>query len=684
MLHLHSSQFGAHRGRAGFVGICALLAVSVFLAVPGTSRGATLSGAFAALPVGTSVDLAGEGTLDWGHWGQPTEWTYNHKYGVIQQITYSFITDPDYVDGPYLINDGTSVFSWTNGTPMRAATNTPNGAFIVGDRIKGNATGFQVQCLADTMPKRLKVYVGTSGSQATFSASLSGASSYTDNSFNGATGPLNGVYTLNFQANSPGQILTMTFTGTDTSGYMILQAATVSGTDVPPTVAITAPADSSIFTAPATFTLAATAADSDGSVTNLTLLSGSTVVGQSASGALAVTMTNQSAGTYTFLAVATDNRGLSLTSFPITVYITRNGGTLVGSVGTPLASLDLTAEGRSDWAHWGLASPSSFDHKAGVVQQIPNVALLNVTTSALNQYADNLTAYSWSDGTPTTAAGGSTTGIFIYGSNSPPPAFQLTVPATNTLRRLKVYVGLYAAQARLDAGLTDFSALPYSDSSLFAPYQNGYAVYTFAFASTNPGTCLNITWTPVVLYDANFGNITWQAATLSEAPLLGAVSNRTVAVGTTLAITNTASDPYGDPLVFSLGAGAAANATIDATSGVFTWTPTQAQIGANAFSVIVADNSSPPLSATQSFTVTVLPASPPPAPVLKVVNSVASNQFGLSFYAVAGASYTVCFIESLSSTNWQVLTNFSGAGADATVVDPAIGVAQRYYRVRVQ
>jgi hypothetical protein len=685
MLPLPHLPFDVFRGRVRFDGICALLAASVFLAAPSPGRGATLSGSFTALPPGTTVNLAGEGKLDWGHWGQPTEWTYNHKYGMAQQITYSFVSDADYVDGPYLMNTGMSVFSWTNGTPTRLATNTPNGAFIVGDKLQGNTpTGFQLQCLADTAPRTLKVYVANAGAPATFSASLSGASTYTDSSLNGSTGPSNGVYTLNFQASSPGQTLVVNFKSTDTSANMVLQAASLAGTNAPPTVAITTPADGVNFSAPANFSVSAAAADSDGSVTNLTLLRGSTVVGQSPSGALTVAMNNQPAGAYNFVAVATDNRGLSLTSFPVTVYITINGGTLAGSVGTPPTTLDLTAEGRTDWAHWGLASPSSFDHKAGVLQRIPNVTLLHATASALNQYADNLTAYSWTGGTPTAAAGGSTTGIFLYGTNNPPGGFQLTVPATNTLRWLKVYVGLYAAQARLDAWLSDFSAVPYSDASLSAAYQNAYAVYTFAFASTNPGTSLNLSWTPVTIYDANYGNLTWQAATLAEPPLLGAISNRTVAVGTGLAITNAASDPYGDPLVFSLGAGAAAGAGIDATSGIFTWTPTQEQLGSNAFLVIVTDSSSPPLSTSRSFTVTVVPANPPPAPVLSVISPAAGNAFGLSFHAEAGASYKVVFVESLTSTNWQELTNFLGTGADVIVMDPSFGSAQRFYRVQVR
>src|SRR5467141_4433 len=74
---------------------------------------------------------------------------------------------------------------------------------------------------------------------------------------------------------------------------------------------------------------------------------------------------------------------------------------LVGSFSPVTAgtALDLTAEGTLDWAHWGLVSTNSFDHKNGVTQKISDFTVLG--TQAVQQYADNFTAYSWTDGAPT-------------------------------------------------------------------------------------------------------------------------------------------------------------------------------------------------------------------------------------------------------------------------------------------
>jgi hypothetical protein len=511
-----------------------LVLAAMLLACRPWARSATLTGSFATVDPGTTIDLSAEGQLDWADWGFVTEWSFNHKYGVTQQISYSFITDTKdgysytYPDGPWALEIGTTGFAWTNGTPARSSGTTTNGIYIFGDKLTNNTlVGFQIQCAADTTPKILKVYVGTSGDPkppgsalTEFSASL-GTLGYANDSLTTATGAMSGVFTVNFQADSPGQLLTVNFNCNDTSEFIFLQAATLAGTNLPPGVTIAAPADGANFSAPATFSVNATAADNDGTVTNLMLLNGPVILGQSASGALTVPMNNQAAGTYNFLAVATDDSGLSITSFPTRVYVTTAGGTLIGHVDTPPLSVNLTAEGTNDWAHWGLNSATNFDRKAGVNPQIPNFVLFNASTNELTNYAGNLTAYSWSDGTPTAAAVGTDTGVFLYATNDPPAFFQLTVPATNLLRRLKVFVGLSRAQGRLDAWLSDFSALPYSDSSVLETYSDAgqiCSVYTLTFASPNPGANLIVTWTPVASFDANFGNLTWQAATLSPPP----------------------------------------------------------------------------------------------------------------------------------------------------------------------
>jgi hypothetical protein len=93
---------------------------------------------------------------------------------------------------------------------------------------------------------------------------------------------------------------------------------------------------------------------------------------------------------------------------------------------------------------------------------------------------------------------------------------------------------------------------------------------------------------------------------VNSAPVLPAQGNRSITALSTLVVTNTAtdSDIPANALTYSFLA-APANAAISA-SGVITWTPTQAQDrSTNLFRTVVTDNGSPPLSATNTFTVFV-------------------------------------------------------------------------------
>jgi hypothetical protein len=69
-----------------------------------------------------------------------------------------------------------------------------------------------------------------------------------------------------------------------------------------------------VLSAPATITLAATASDPCGSVTNVQFLQGTTSLGNVTSSPYSVVVNSLGAGDYTFSAVATDNGGLSATN----------------------------------------------------------------------------------------------------------------------------------------------------------------------------------------------------------------------------------------------------------------------------------------------------------------------------------------------------------------------------------
>jgi hypothetical protein len=97
-----------------------------------------------------------------------------------------------------------------------------------------------------------------------------------------------------------------------------------------PTVSLTAPANGSVLVSPATVNLAATAADSDGTIAKVEFYSGSTKLGETSTAPYTFTATGVTTGTYTYTAVATDNDGNAITSAgaTVTVNATAGSGTL--------------------------------------------------------------------------------------------------------------------------------------------------------------------------------------------------------------------------------------------------------------------------------------------------------------------------------------------------------------------
>jgi chitinase len=94
----------------------------------------------------------------------------------------------------------------------------------------------------------------------------------------------------------------------------------VAAVELPPNISITNPTDGATFSAPASFTLAATASDPDGTVTNVQFFQGATSLGNVASSPYTTPVNNLAAADYTFSAVATDNGGLTATN-AVTIHV---------------------------------------------------------------------------------------------------------------------------------------------------------------------------------------------------------------------------------------------------------------------------------------------------------------------------------------------------------------------------
>jgi hypothetical protein len=194
----------------------------------------------------------------------------------------------------------------------------------------------------------------------------------------------------------------------------------------------------------------------------------------------------------------------------------RDAGSLTCSRALIPASVSLTAEGPVDWAHWGLTTATSFNHKSGVTPpRISNYAL--VGAAAADRYQDNPNLYSWGDGTPTATNSGTPTGVYVGGVLS--NGFRLTVPADTTVRTLKLYIGVWDAQGRLEVSLSDHSARTFTDTGLINTNGTSNAVNIIHFRAASAGQTLTVKWTIATLFNPTFGNVTLQAAAFGLASM---------------------------------------------------------------------------------------------------------------------------------------------------------------------
>ena len=122
----------------------------------------------------------------------------------------------------------------------------------------------------------------------------------------------------------------------------------------------------------------------------------------------------------------------------------------------------------------------------------------------------------------------------------------------------------------------------------------------------------------------------------NQAPVLGAIGNKTVNELAALAFTATATDADASQmLTFSLDAGAPAGATIDGSTGAFSWTPTEAQgPGSFPITVRVTDNGSPTMDDFEAITVAVNEVNVAPV-VTNPGNKTVDELVALAFTATA-------------------------------------------------
>jgi hypothetical protein len=282
------------------------------------------------------------------------------------------------------------------------------------------------------------------------------------------------------------------------------------------------------------------------------------------------------------------------------------------------------------------------------------------------------------DGQSTTSASGILAVVAVAGANTPP-----TLAAVSN-RTITAGVTLTITNAATDPDsppqVLNFSLGPGAATNATINATNG--VFTWTPTQSQVGS--NVFG--VIVADNGLPSMSAtqsfsvRVLASNNPPVLAAISDRTIAEGVTLTITNVATDPDSPPqvLTFSLGPGAAPNATVNATNGVFSWTPTQGEVGSNAFGVVVTDNGLPNLSDAKTFTVNVLAR-----PVLETI-AISNNSATLTWSAIPGTTYRLQFKTNLTDTIWgDLIPDVTATGATASTSDPFGTNDMRFYRVLV-
>jgi len=200
----------------------ALVALTILTAAP--LHAALLTGDLAASPA--NVNLTTQGNTDWIHWGLTNASDVNRKSTRLSQIsTFTKIGSGTNV---VRLTDSPSKISWTDGGSTASATNIPGGVYI--NNFDGPGRGFQFTVLAELTEHTLFVYLGEFNASGTLTASLNDGSGLTYSQvLNGASNQtVQGVYTIDYQANLPRSLLTVKWIETTDMGAadnITLQAA---------------------------------------------------------------------------------------------------------------------------------------------------------------------------------------------------------------------------------------------------------------------------------------------------------------------------------------------------------------------------------------------------------------------------------------------------------------------------
>jgi hypothetical protein len=134
----------------------------------------------------------------------------------------------------------------------------------------------------------------------------------------------------------------------------------------------------------------------------------------------------------------------------------------------------------------------------------------------------------------------------------------------------------------------------------------------------------------------------------------------------------------GQNLSFTLDAGDATGASLDSTSGLFSWTPSDAQVGTYDVTVHATDDGVPPLSATVTYRIHVVEST---FPLILVDFRRTGNSVVLSWPATVGRVYQVQRKDDPNQPDWIIGAEVTATDTTVDFIDSLSATPSRFYRV---
>jgi len=303
------------------------------------------------------------------------------------------------------------------------------------------------------------------------------------------------------------------------------------------------------------------------------------------------------------------------------------------------------------------------------VAPFQNLGITFTTRAGLTNtcYIDSVT---WNTPAPDFILSANPTTLTVRGGTKGTSA--ITVTPTNGLN------GCYTLSA---------SGLPSGVTAAFAtnPMIAGASMLTFTASNTVTAGTSNVTITAtsgLISHSTTIAFALNAIAPSNTPPTLSAIANQTVNPGQTVAFTASATDTDQPPqtLTFALLAGAtnAILTQVNNTNASFSFRPLVTQASStNHFTITVADNGAPSLSATKSFSIIVNPLSAP-----GVSNISASGaQIGFKVSGQGGPDYAIEISSNL--TLWTSVFITNSPMLPFIWTDGPANLPQRFYRIKL-